>query len=172
MTADKLTDFQWKTKIQLFKPEEFMGSRIEGLPRSSMLPWLDERVIWAITRLRLLTGQRMTPSPAPGAIARTWKTKSQHYSIGRISTAVDLFILEGTLQTVYEAALKLPEIGGFGAYPEWKPHHGVHIDIRPRKGRLHTWMAENKEGEQIYSALNWERVEALTAPLHAHKTQS
>lgn len=161
MTADKLTPFQWE-QIKFFVPKEFMGSRIEGDPRTSMLPWLDERVLWALARLRRQCGLRMTPSWASGAIARTWKPESQHYTIGRISTAVDLFVLEGTLKDVYEAAELLPEIGGFGAYPQWKPYHGVHIDIRPRNGRLHTWMAKKEHDEQIYLGLDWELVRKLT----------
>jgi len=160
MKASKITKLQWE-RIRCFKPEEFVGSQFRTGERHSMLPFLNADVIWAIARLRRLCGQPMTPSPARGAIARTWSEHSQHYISEErpLSTAIDLMVLEGSLETVYNYAKDMGEIGGFGAYPQWKPHHGIHIDIRPWvNGHQATWMAVKGKDGQVYSGLDWEEV--------------
>ncbi len=163
MKASELTSFEWK-QIKFFKPKEFMGSQYREDPYTSMLPFLDVRVVWAIARLRRLCGQAMTPSPVRGAIARTWKPESQHHigGVREYSMAIDLLVLEGSLKNVYDSAKDMREIGGFGAYPEWKPNHGVHIDIRPHT-RQAIWMAEKIKGKQVYLGLNWKRIKELEA---------
>ncbi len=165
MNASEITPFEWE-RLEFFKPKEFVGSQYKHDELHSMLPFLDIRVIWMITRLRRLCGQAMTPSPARGAIARTWDPQSQHHigSVREFSTAIDLFVLEGSLKHVYDVARDMKEVGGFGAYPQWVPHHGIHIDIRPHNNQA-TWMAENEGGKQVYMGLDWKRVKEIQKSL-------
>ena len=131
----------------------------EAVEFQDQLHLLDAQVIYVLVKLRKLIG-RIRISPAEGAIARTdGKQSTMHFAdleLGRLSEAVDIMPLDVDLETAYKAALTIPEIGAVGAYPDWKPLPGLHIDLRKRKqgNRLSSWSRKIVDGEIIDSGIN------------------
>ena len=161
--------YRWSL-VPHFRKEEFLGWKdpwkdlVSPPPPSSMLPFLESAVIFALEALREKLGKPLLISRAVGAIARTWSPESQHYCVKRLSHACDLWVPESTLQEVYAAAQATPAIGAFGAYPQWGTYPGVHVDTRPRKwpgGNLAIWMASYQGTDQVYGALDWARVDKM-----------
>ncbi len=99
--------------------------------------YADPELMYALGALRELLGNRMFPSPVPGALARDYGSKtSQHYAIGRKSTASDQFI-EGVPFEIYSKILHSGLFTGIGIYldtagPDVKPWVMFHLDIRKR----------------------------------------
>lgn len=123
------SNLDW-SQIKYFSESEFHGEA----------QYLDAAVVYELDKLRAKIGRIMV-SPATGAVARE-RIGSQHdRSNGRLSVAVDIMPLDVDLETAYYAARDLVKIGGVGAYPEWMPHAGIHIDLRHRKsgGALAQW---------------------------------
>ena len=114
----------------------------------------DPELIYRLDYFREVLGKPVHVSPAPGAMARfddDAKT-SQHYAVGRKSTAIDVFP-EGPIIDAWLVAIT-GRFGGVGVYfdtmyrGERKPM--LHLDKRPRKkGAITLWM--RKDGEYIYS---------------------
>ena len=146
----------WNT-IEFFSPDEF----------GEALPDVNPSIIIAADELRRRIGCPLAISPAAGAIARydEASASSRHYAVGRLSDALDLMPDGCSLETVLNAAQGIPAIGGFGAYPDWSPRPGVHIDGRARVGgRLATWMgfkqrnASTGKLEQVYGGIDARRL--------------
>ncbi len=69
-------------------------------------------------------------SPASGALGRlTGSESSQHYPSPLINAA-DLMLPGIALRDAVDAARFLG-FHGIGIYPDWSPHHGIHLDMRP-----------------------------------------
>ena len=168
MKASEIDPLRWSL-IHHFGQEEFLGWKdpwedmVSPPAALSMLPYLEDEVVFALEALREKLGKPLLISRDAGAIARTWSPDSQHYCVERLSHACDLWVPQSTLQEVYAAAQGVPAIGAFGAYPQWGTYPGVHVDTRPRKpdGDLAIWMAWFVGIEQVYGALDWKRVDKM-----------
>lgn len=82
-------------------------------------------------------GGRAYVSPHPEALGRTsGPTDSQHYAgatgAGRLHAA-DVMVEGISLQAAYSIARGLGRFSGIGVYPEWRPHPGLHLDVRPER---------------------------------------
>ena len=72
------------TKIDHFKLSEF--------PSEEEINLTDQRLFWTLDAYREDLGYIIHPSKAKGALARKYgDSKSRHYAIGKLSTAIDFF---------------------------------------------------------------------------------
>ena len=96
-------------------------------------PLMDEDLLYKLDQFRDYLQAPVIISPARGSLGRlSSKTKeSQHYPRPFVPAA-DVMLPESTLQQGYEAA-RFIGFHGIGAYPDWRPYHGMHLDMR--KGR-------------------------------------
>jgi uncharacterized protein YcbK (DUF882 family) len=121
--------------------------------------FVDSRVIYALDELRKQLGKPIIISPVKGSVARfdDGSKTSQHYAVGRKSTAVDVLFPESSLHDVFVTASTITVIGGIGLYPDWNPHHGAHIDTRQRKpnGGVYNWMGIDTENGQKLAAVDF-----------------
>jgi uncharacterized protein YcbK (DUF882 family) len=64
--------------------------------------------------------------------------------------AVDVMFTGVTLEKVYQIA---KEVGftGIGAYPDWKPSQGMHLDVR--QAPLALWSGILEGGKQVYKSI-------------------
>lgn len=158
IAADQL---DWST-IDYFRPSEFITP--DG---QSMLDFIHPDIIKAADEFRRRLGVPVMISPAAGAMARFSGSKtSQHYAVGRRSTALDVMPAAGTsLRAAYRAAESVRLIGGIGVYPDWRPRPGLHLDTRPRKpdGSVASWMGVRTPAGQQYAAIDWDLIEERTA---------
>lgn len=148
------------SKIRHFKKEEFL--RYYSKEYHSVLHLFDAQLVYAVDNLREVVGEILLISPVKGAISRI-KEKykySRHYAVNRLSDALDLMVPSGDLRKIYDT--NIPEIGGIGVYPDWKPYPGIHIDLRPRKtdGSRAEWMGrlivdKNGKKQQEYVKIDW-----------------
>jgi hypothetical protein len=76
---------------------------------------------------------RVMLSPAPGALGRLGSDSSQHFPSPDLSAA-DLMLPDISLGDAYQAARALG-FTGIGLYPDWKPYHGIHLDMRKTRTR-------------------------------------
>lgn len=158
------SELDWDREVQFFSRSEFERPVTPGGSPIDTTPYLAASVVLAADELRRHYGKPLMVSPAPGVTARTYgSSSSQHWigslSSGRVSHAIDLMVPDGDLYAVGRAAEKVDALhnGGFGPYPDWEPHPGVHIDTRGERAR---WMAVDKPGGgQEYLALDWGRVQ-------------
>lgn len=118
------TKLNWKT-IDNFSKDEFP----EGV-----LANLDAEFIRTLSKFRDNLGSELYPSPLPDGWVRTKGSKgSQHYAVGRLSTAGDVFLSESQdPRTAFTRACQY--FKGVGIYYdtiyEGKPRIMLHIDTR------------------------------------------
>lgn len=119
------------SRVSNFTPPEFYGQ----------LTRLDAGVVFALQKLRDKIGRIIISPIGAQAIARERPGSWHDVTGGKLSKAIDIMPIDATLETLYEAAKTIPEIGGIGLYPDWDPYPGAHIDLRERKpgGGLATW---------------------------------
>lgn len=136
----------WK-QIKYFKPAEF--------PKNPNAMVLD--AVQALDQLREISG-------TPIQIHVGWDnaghaSKSYHYR----GLAIDFHFCQ---HTDYAQQLRwieeVPDFGGIGFYPDWRPHAGWHVDLRPKNNgaRLY-WVGQlitkrdpktkNLVKEQVYT---------------------
>lgn len=95
------------------------------------------RLVLAIQRFRDVSGIALIPSPVIAGWARnTGSANSQHWALGRLSTAGDLFPARGKALSAWLNAIGMPEFGGVGIYndtngPDGRPWVMIHVDLRP-----------------------------------------
>jgi len=111
--------------IEFFTPKEFSEDPDEHA---------DPQLIMNLDEYRRQLGRRVHPSPVKGALARLeGSTTTQHYAVGRKSTAVDVFP-EGSILEAWMLALTLGLWGGIGIYfdthYEEKEWCMLHLDLR------------------------------------------
>ena len=142
------------SQIQYFTESEYRGE----------IDDVDPRLVYAADRWRGFLGVPACVTPVKGGIARKGDDSktSQHYAVGRKSTATDYYSPQATMRQMYQAALRVPEIGGIGLYPEANPTPLIHNDVRPRKsnGQPAVWMGVRQpEGSDEtgwdYVAVDW-----------------
>jgi CheY-like chemotaxis protein len=96
-------------------------------------PLMDSDLLQKVDQFRDNLQAPVIISPAAGSLGRiSGKTKeSQHYPQPFVM-AMDVMLPESTLQAGYEAARRVG-FHGIGVYPDWKPHHGMHLDMRKNR---------------------------------------
>lgn len=96
----------------------------------------EPKLIYSLGFLRKLTNEKMFPSPAPGALARMeGRNSSQHFAVGRKSTASDVFCEGIPIANVF-SILSSKWFNGVGIYidtigPDGLPWIMFHLDLRP-----------------------------------------
>jgi len=130
--------------IEFFTPGEF--SEDPNL-------YAEPQLIMNLDEYRRQLGRRVHPSPVKGALARLdGSTTTEHYAVGRKSTAVDIFP-EGSILEAWTLALVSGLWGGIGVYFDtkyaYKPHCMLHLDLR--KKHL-IWYRLNKKD------MDWEKL--------------
>jgi len=116
----------------------------------------DPNLIYEIDNYRSMLGKPVYVSPVPGALARfEGSTQSQHYAVGRKSTAID-GIPTGDIKHAWLLAVSSGIFGGVGLYPHTrfknKPWPMLHLDIR-RSTTTTIWVRE-KDGGYTYPFSN------------------
>jgi len=137
------------TNSKFFSWNEFVG-------REKEISAAGQTIINKLDDLRNKYGKPIYPSPVIGALARFDGSKtSRHYSVGRQSDAIDVFI-GGRDYLEFYHLLIAEGIGGIGIYPDTKfrnqPWPMFHIDLRPNT-----------------IPMIWSRTEFYTYP-HKHQT--
>lgn len=135
------------SRVKYFQESEFFGQTL----------YVDAEVVFALDKLREKVGRLMISPVGPDAIVRRKPGTWHDITGGKLSKAIDIMPLDASLSQLYFSAQSIPEIGGIGLYPDWKPHPGAHIDLRVRKpgGGLAEWsgvIADN--GVQVYRGVD------------------
>ena len=125
MTANQVID-----QIKEFNKNEFLPGKLE---------LTDANVLLNLRKLRLDWGQPIHPSRHDHGLARTNPQfkNSQHYAVGRLSTAIDFFPT-GNVIAFWEMCKQYSFIGGLGIYfdtnrSNLQPGPMIHIDLRPNR---------------------------------------
>lgn len=130
-------------KLRHFTPGEFGGS----------WPLLNTDLLLKLDEFRDRLGSRVLISPAPGALIRPAGGSEGQHIYGR---AADVMIPDAPLVTAYKVA---KEVGftGIGVYPHWRPHKGLHLDVRPDRlpGSPAQWAGlRDAQGKQFYTSVD------------------
>jgi hypothetical protein len=113
--------------VENFKPYEFIDDT----------DMVEPELIYSMDSLRNRAKNRIFPSPVRGSMVRfDGSETSQHYAVGRLSTAIDIFC-EGYPMVSFIEILNTKNFNGIGVYvdtngPDGKPWTMFHIDIRKR----------------------------------------
>lgn len=132
--------------MKYFKPSEFQG----------FFPRLHPDLVLYLDLFREAWGAPVSVSPAVGAVGRTTGSGYHNYVLHGCVMAVDVmpdFSDGRTLKEAYYCAKGLEKFSGIGAYPDWKPRPGLHLDVRPDRSPLNpaTWAGvKNDKGKQVY----------------------
>lgn len=112
------------------------------------LELIDSRVITTLQAMRLALGQAIYPSPLKDAWARLdGSTTSQHYAVGRLSKAGDIFPERGYLMVCWLIAQQQRDVKGLGLYTDTNGLDGgpwpmLHFDLR-NSGKRVFWVRES-----------------------------
>lgn len=105
-------------------------------------PLMNKDLLEKLDELRELCGSAISLSPAEGAIGRRMGLSKRSYHNldyhGSVM-AVDVMPAHDDLAHMFKLA-KQVGFGGIGLYPHWKPRHGLHLDVRPKKHKQR-WVA-------------------------------
>lgn len=92
---------------------------------------IDARLVQALQCWRDLLGQPLRITPVLEGIYRTTGSPtSQHYAVGRLSTAIDIFPMAGSVGQAFLTALSIDAFRGVGLYLDTKPGFMIHVDVR------------------------------------------
>lgn len=143
-------------------------------PDPNILSLVHARVLQNLDTLRDRYGEPIHPSQHPDGWARQrGSVTSQHYAVGRLSTAADVFPA-GDVLACWLEALRMPEWGGIGLYLDTKlnaaqPGAMMHLDLRTGPRRL--WV-RNEIGEYIYHHDSPKRFWDTLPRVRGHKWRS
>lgn len=118
---------------------------------------VDARVVQALQVWRDLCGKPIALTPVPEGIFRTeGSPTSQHFAVGRLSTALDVFPADP--REAYLHALDVEAFRGIGLYLDTRPSQMMHVDVRSGKRILWvrdkgTYVYMHKEPERFMSLL-------------------
>jgi hypothetical protein len=123
-------------------------------------PSMSTELVHKLDVLRDAIGIPIIISPAFGALGRVMGEDegSQHNVTkwGEVRAADIMFPTAGKadLERIYMAALNAG-FTGIGAYPDWKPHVGLHVDVRVDRipGHPATWSGIKTAQGQKYFAI-------------------
>ena len=129
--------------LRYFTPAEF----------GEWWPLMSPDLLLKLDEFRARLGVPVMISPAPGALGRHLGSSLSQHNVdmwGEVRAA-DVMPLGADLQTAYRVAR---EVGfhGIGLYPDWKPHPGLHLDVRPGPLALWSGLLDN-EGNQYYTGI-------------------
>lgn len=129
-------------KLRHFQPSEFGAS----------LPLLSTDLLLKLDEFRDRLGSAVIISPAPGSLIRPAGDSESQHTFGR---AADVLVPGIDLRRAFQVA---KEVGftGIGVYPQWKPHKGLHLDVRPDRlpGSPALWAGlRGKDGKQFYTSV-------------------
>lgn len=141
-------------KLDHFTPEEF------GI----WWPFMDTELLLGMDRFRGLLGEKVIISPAEDSLGRMSNKSSQHYPAPLVKAA-DIMPENVSLVRAYRVA-RQAGFHGIGVYPDWGPHPGLHVDMRPDRTAADPalWSARTEYGpekdaqgrpkkKQIYGAI-------------------
>lgn len=140
----------------------------------TILTFVDSRVLEALDDLRDAFGGAIFPSKRSDGWARTSGSDgSQHYAVGRLSTACDIFPDHPVMECWLEA-LADRRWGGFGLYLDTlhtptQPAAMMHLDLRPGKRIL--WV-RNEMGRYVYEHKDPDRFWELVSRVPKHKRRT
>lgn len=103
---------------------------------------IDARVILNLQKLRNIFGKPIVPTRVKAGWARIDGSRtSQHYALGRLSTAGDIFPELGYCMSCWLATQQIPEIKGIGLYLDTNGIDGkfwpmMHFDLRKTEKRV------------------------------------
>jgi hypothetical protein len=106
-----MTDEEWK-KLKYFKITENWGDPYK----------MDYQLLLALEKFRSMLNKPITINYGTQG---SHVSGSYHYK----GMAVDLHVKGMELFDVFMIAIRIPEFGGIGLYPEWN-NPGLHLDIR------------------------------------------
>ncbi|GGX52355.1 hypothetical protein [Saccharospirillum salsuginis] len=142
----------WKgqtVRLRYFKPHEF----------GQWWPLMDEDLLRGLDEFRRRIGRPVQISPAIGALGRPGAGDSMHNVTkwGQVRAA-DVLIPGATvadLPGLVAEARAVGVFGGVGAYPDWEPWPGLHLDTRDRDpNQPATWAGlDDGDGDQYYTAI-------------------
>lgn len=126
-------------KLEFFEYDEFGW---QGL-------FLDTKLLLTLDAFRKKLNSKVLVSPAPGSMIRFTSSDSESQHFWYKGAAIDVMIPEAPLNYAYELATEF--FSGVGAYPDWKPYKGLHLDTRKTEnGKVATWGGINQNGKQVY----------------------
>ena len=113
---------------------KYFNPKIDSFPEDPDL-YADDELIYSLDLFRGIIGYPINISPVSGALARfTGSDKSQHYAVGRKSTAIDVFC-DCDASIAFINAISCGIWGGVGVYFDTMyrgiPHVMFHLDKRP-----------------------------------------
>ena len=117
---------------------------------------IQPEVIYALDEYRNALNQRIFSSPVKGSMVRlTGNPQSQHYAVGRLSTAIDIFC-EGFPIVNFLCILQLKKFTAVGIYldtigPDGQPWIMFHVDMRKREPTqpILLWITEKLGNNRI-----------------------
>lgn len=127
-------------------------------------PLMDFRLLSALDYFRELLGRPVMISPAGGSLGRFGGSDKSLHNVERygVILAVDVMLPAGPdARLAYQLAVFARVFSGIGIYPHWKPHLGLHLDVRHVSGlnptptatpyAPATWGAlRDASGKQVY----------------------
>ncbi|PHS23397.1 MAG: hypothetical protein COA83_09920 [Methylophaga sp.] len=151
----------------LQQPTTFLGFDIPDFNRGDTMPELRYFTAaefgewWPLMSTDFLTkldefrhrlGVPVRISPATGSLGRESGLDTSQHNVdmwGEVR-AGDVMFIGVDLETAYKVA---KEVGftGIGAYPDWKPTQGMHLDVR--QAPLALWSGILESGKQVYKSI-------------------
>ncbi len=129
-------------QLRYFTPSEF----------GDWWPQMSTKLLMQLDEFRHQLGVPVMISPAPGALGRNDGPSLSQHNVdmwGEVRAA-DVMFQGVTLEKAVEVA---KEVGfsGIGAYPDWNPRPGLHLDVRPAP--LALWSGIKSGGQQVYRGI-------------------
>lgn len=117
-------------------------------------PLMSTELLQKLDEFRHRLGVPVMISPADGALGRYLgpTSLSQHnVDMWGEVRAADVMFSGVDLETAYQVA---KDVGftGIGAYPDWNPYPGLHLDVR--QAPLALWSGIKEQGKQVYKAIS------------------
>lgn len=138
-----------RPKLTYFKASEF----------GPWWPLMNRDLLLKLDAFRERWGAPVQISPAEGGTGREDDSNSQHNALkwGEVR-AVDIMPHGMDTPAMRQLAVTIAEeVGytGIGVYPDWKPHPGIHVDVREPEipGHVAKWSGVIEDGRQVYAAI-------------------
>lgn len=115
-------------------------------------PHMSTDLLTKLDEFRHRLGVPVHISPAQGSLGRNLGLSTSQHNVdlwGEVR-AVDVMFTGASLEHGYQIA---KDIGftGIGAYPDWKPSQGMHLDVR--QAPLALWSGVLDSGKQVYKSI-------------------
>lgn len=115
-------------------------------------PYMSTELLTKLDEFRHRLGVPVSISPVDGSLGRHLGLSTSQHNVdlwGEVR-AVDVMFTGVSLEHAYQVA---KEVGftGIGAYPDWQPSQGMHLDVR--QAPLALWAGIKEEGIQVYKSI-------------------